>query len=168
VLTEAELHPVGIQRLPEHHPEAPRFAGQHVIAAFDERRRTTHPHHGLRHLHPHWAATQHQHPAGHLRHAGDVAAGPQSGQPAQAGDRRDERVGSRGQDDDGGGVGGAVDQPPGPAVEPAVTPDEIDACARGPRGRGGVVVGGDHDVAPRERRRDVDSADDDLCRSSPQ
>jgi hypothetical protein len=62
-------------------------------------------------------------------------------------------------------VDGVADAHAAGAVEPSDAAQQSDALGLGPAGLASVVVAGDHEVAPRERRRRVDSPGDGLARS---
>jgi hypothetical protein len=93
--------------------------------------------------------------AGRL-HAGRLAVGPDAVELAQARDRRDDRVGAGGDDDVLGGVPRSRDLDDAWPGEPARAAQQIDAVVRQPALLAGVGVTGDHEVAPDQRRLDVD------------
>ena len=102
-------------------------------------------------------AAEHEQPARDGLHAGRLAVGPDAVELAQPRDRRDDRVGAARDDDVVGGVAHAVDLDRARARRAG----RCRAAARCPRPSSqrswpGVGVVGDHEVALRERRLDVD------------
>ena len=111
---------------------------------------------GLRHLDPHRPAAQDEQPARYRLHAGRLAVGPDAVELAQP------RI---------GGMNGsaplasttlsALWRSPSTSTtpdagQPAGAAEQVDPVARQPLLLPGVGVVGDHEVAPRERRLDVD------------
>ena len=74
----------------------------------------------------------------------------------QARNRRHDRIGAGGDDDVLGRIDDAVDLDAAHSGEPAGAADQVDALARQPALLAGVGVVRDHEVAPGQRRLDVD------------
>ena len=120
--------PSRAQRLAERLAERRGLARQQR-AALDEHDLAAEAADGLRHLDADRAAAEDEQPARDRLHAGRLAVGPDAVELAQAGDRRDERVGAVGQHDVVGGVPRAVDLDHAGAGEPAAAAQEVDALA---------------------------------------
>ena len=88
---EGELDPVPAQHLAERLAQRRRLAGQHPVAAGDERDLAAEPADRLRHLDADRPAAEHQQPARDRLHAGHLAVGPHPVQLAQPRHRRDDR-----------------------------------------------------------------------------
>ena len=127
-----------------------------MLGALDQGDLAAEATHGLRHLDADRPSAQHEQAARNGLHTGHLAVGPDALELAQAGDRRDDRVGAVREHDVVGGVALAVDlDDPGPG-EPAAAAQQVDAVVGQPALLAGVGVVGDHEVTPGERRLDVD------------
>ena len=82
--TERELDAVASQDLAERFAQRPRFAGEHVCAALDEKHLAAKSAHGLRHLYADRPASEHEQTTRDSLHAGHFAVGPDSFEAAQA------------------------------------------------------------------------------------
>src|SRR5215211_1714923 len=165
VLTEAELYALGAERLAEGVAERLRLTRQKVVLALDERNRRAHAVHRLGHLHTDRSTAQHDHAARHLGEGGDLPIGPNSLGFREPRDRRDHRVGAGGEDDLAGAVLGAVHSHPAGTDDPRRTAQQVDALAVEPPDLAGVVVPGDHEVAPLEGGLRVQPVRDRLARA---
>ena len=116
---------------------------------------------GLRHLDSHRTAAQHQQASRDRLHAGDLAICPDALEFAQAGNGRHDRVRAVGQHDVIRGVADSVHLHHARAREPAAAAKQSYAAIGQPALLAGVGVVRDHEVAPGERRADVDFG---LCR----
>ena len=87
MLAEAQLDPVGSQRVAQGLAQLPGLAGQDVLCSLDQRHRSAHPRHRLRHLHPDWPAPEHDQPVRDLGESGHLAVGPDVGELVEAGYR---------------------------------------------------------------------------------
>jgi len=165
VLAEAQLHAVGLERLGERLAERGRLAGQQMPRPLDQRHLPAEAGHRLGHLHADGAAAQDQEAAGDLGHRRDLAVGPQAGQLAQPGNRRDDRRRARGQDDALGLVNGSADLHPAGARDPPRAADQVDPMLREPSHLARVVPAGGDPVAKRERLPDIERPGDRLPRA---
>ena len=141
---------------PSASPSGAGSRGEHVRGALDERDLAAEAAHGLRHLDADRSAAEDEQPARDRLHAGRLAVGPDALELAQARDRRDDRVGAAGEHDVLGGVAHAVDLDDAGPGEPAAAAQQGDPFVGQPALLAGVGVVGDHEVAPGERRLDVD------------
>ena len=112
--------------------------------------------HGLGHLGADGSAAEYQQPPRDGLHAGHLAVGPDAIELAQARDGRHDRIGAGRHDHMPGGVTHAVDLHHARPGQPAGPAQQVDALARQPALLPGIGVVGDHEVAPGQRRLDVD------------
>ena len=124
--------------------------------AVDERHLAAEATHGLCQLDADRAGAENQQAARDGFHAGRFAAAPDALELAQAGDGRHDRVGSGREDDVLGAVGHAVDFDHARSGEPAGAAQQLDASVGQPALLSGVGVVRHHEVAPSQRRGDVD------------
>ena len=141
---------------PSASPSGAGSRDEHVLGALDERHLAAEAANGLRHLDADRPAAEHEQPPRDGLHAGRLAVGPDALELAQARDRRHDRVGAGRDDDVLGGVAHAVDLDDADPGEPAAAAQQVDAAAREPALLARVGVVRDHEVAPGERRLDVD------------
>ena len=153
---EGELDAVAAQVLAQRLTERRRLARKDMLAALDQRHLAAETAHGLGQLDPDRTAAEHQQPPRDGLHAGRLAVGPDAIQLAQAGDRRDERIGAVGEHDVLGGVARPVDLDHARPGEPAAAAQEVDAVVGKPALLARVGVVRDHEVAPGERRLNID------------
>ena len=156
VHAEEKLDAVAPQDLAERLAQWRGLAGEDVPGALDQGYLAAEAAHGLGHLGADRAAAEYQQAPRDGLHAGHLAVGPDAFQLAQARDGRHDRIGAGRHDHMPGGVAHAVDLDharPGESPGPA---QQVDALARQPALLPGVGVVGDHEVAPGERRLDVD------------
>ena len=151
-----ELDALAAQNLAERLAQRRRLAGEHVLGHVDDHRLAAEPAHGLRHLDADRPAAEDQQAARNGLHRGRLAVGPDALELAQARDRRHDRIGAVREDHVVGGVAHAVDLDDARAGEPAGAAQQVDAVIGQPALLSGVGVVGDHEVAPGERRLDVD------------
>ena len=159
---ERKLDAVAPQDLAERLAERRGLARQHVLGALDERHLAAEAAHGLRHLDADRPAAEHEQAPRDGLHAGHLAVRPDALELAQARDRRHDRVGAGRDHDVLGRVRHAVDLDHARPGEPAASAQQVDAGAGEPALLPGVGVVRHHEVAPGERRRDVD-----LCACAP-
>jgi hypothetical protein len=133
-----------------------RLAREQVVGHVDYDRLAAEPAHGLTHLHADRAAAEDQEPPRHSRHRRHLAVAPDALQLAQSRHRRHYRVGPVREHHVIGCVAHAVDLDRARSREPTAAAQQIDAVIGQPFRRPLVGVVGDHEVAPRERRLDVD------------
>src|SRR5205823_5499924 len=126
------LDAVATQHLGHGLAERPGLAGEQVVHALDERDLAAEARDGLGHLDAHRPAAEDEQPAWDLLHPGRLAVAPDALELAQAGDGRDDGVGSRRDDDMVGGVARATDLDDARAGEPAAAAQDVDALALGP------------------------------------
>ena len=127
-----------------------------MLGAVGERHLAAEPPHGLGHLDAHRPAAEHQQAARDLLHAGHLAVGPDAAEVAQPLDRRHDRGGAVRDDDVLGGVARAVDLDHAGPGEAAAAAEQVDAVIGEPALLAGVRPVRRHEVAPPERRVDVD------------
>ena len=138
------------ERVAERVAERLRLARQEVVHALDQRHRRAQAVHGLRHLHSHRAATQHEQPARDLGEPRDLAVRPDAFQLAEAGDGRHHGVRPGRDHDVVRGVGLAVHLDAARAGQARGPANQLDALSLEPRRLGAVLVVPDHEVAPLE------------------
>ena len=154
---EEHLDAVSAQHLGESVTEGSGLAREKGRSAFDERDLATEAADCLRHLDTDRPATKDEHPRWHRLHPGHLPVGPDPLQAAQARDRRDQRVGTIGEDDVVGGMAHAVHVHHPGASQPSSATKQVDAVVRQPAFLPGVRVVRDHEVAPGEGCLDVDA-----------
>ena len=155
---EVQLDAVAAQDLGDGLAERPRLAREDVVHALDERDLAAEARDGLGHLDADRPAAEDEQAARDLLHPGRLAVGPQAVELAQAGDRREHRIRAGGQHDMLGGVARPVDLDDAGPGEPTGAAQDVDALTLRPALRTGVVVAADHEVAPGQRRGDIDRA----------
>jgi hypothetical protein len=153
---EHELDPVASQHLAERLAERRGLTRQDVLRALHHHRLGAEAPHGLRHLHADRPGPQDEHAARNGLHGGRLAVGPDAVELAQPRDRRDDRVRTACDDDVVRRMADAVDLDDTSAGEPAAAAQQVDPRSRQPALLTRVRVLGDHEVAPRERRLDID------------
>ncbi len=141
---------------PSASPSGAGSRAEHVLGPVDDRHLAAEAAHGLRHLDADRPAAEDQQPPRDGLHAGHLAVGPDAVELAQARDRRHDRIGAVREHDVVGGVAHAVDLDHPGAGEPAAAAQQVDAVVGEPALLAGVGVVRDHEVAPGERRLDVD------------
>jgi hypothetical protein len=159
----AHVDPVERERGGDALAERPRLTREQALGALHEDDRGAHPRDGLRHLDADGAAPEHEQPARDLAQAGRLAVGPDPVELAQPGHRRDDRLRAGGDDDVRRGVRAAFHLDHPRRRQRRFAAQQGDALAVEPAGRPGVVVRRDHEVAPRERRVDVEPPGDGLA-----
>ena len=153
--TENEVDTVPLQDLAERLAERGRLMREQVLGRFDQRHLAAEPANGLRHFDADRPAAEHEQLPRHGLHAGHLAVRPDAVELAQAGNGREHRVGSGGEDDVLGRVTDAVDLDHADSRQPAAAPQQLDTVVCEEAHLAGVGVVRDHEVAPRERRLDV-------------
>ena len=142
---------------PSASPSGARLAGEHVLGALDERHLAAEAANRLRHLDADRSAAEHEQSARDGLHAGHLAVASRCPSSSR-------RPGT------GGTIGSApvatttcsavwrdaVDLDDARPGEPAAAAKQVDALVGEPALLAGVGVVRDHEVAPGERRRDVD------------
>ena len=142
---------------PSASPSGAGSRGEHVLGALDERHLAAEAAHGLRHLDADRPAAEDEQPARDGLHAGHLAVGPDAVELAQARDRRHDRIGA-GRERRRARRCGARRRPrptPVPASRPLPRSRSMPLLGE-PALLAGVGVVRDHEVAPGERRLDVD------------
>ena len=140
---------------PSASPSGRGSRGEHVVRALDERHRGAHARERLRHLDAHGPAAEHEQPARDLGRAPVASRFVQT--PSSS--RRPGIGGITGSEPVAitmcvGGVGRRSPTSTRPGRdEPALAAEEVDALRRRASDLAGVVVAGDHEVAPGERLR---------------
>ena len=165
VLPEVQLDALGAEHGAQRVAELPRLAGEDVVHALDHRDLGTETAQGLRGLHAHGAAAEHEQAPGDLGHRRGLAVGPHAVELAQPGHRRDDRLRAGGHDDVAGGQAAVAHDDRTWTVEAAVAADELDAVLLEPWERARVVVARDHVIAPGERRTGVERPGDRFARA---
>ena len=150
-----DLDALAAQGLGERLAEGGRVVGEQVVGALHHRHLATQAPHDLAQLQAGRPAAQHDEAPRDLLHARRLPGAPHAGELAQAGDRRDERVGAARDDDVVGRVACAVDLDDARSGEAARAAHDGDPPVGQPALGAGVVPVGDHVVAPGERRGDV-------------
>ena len=142
---------------PSASPSGARLAGEHVLGALDERRPRRRGGDGLRHFDADRAAAEHEQAARDRLHAGRLAVASRRPR-ARAGRARAARTDRRRSPGRRGRRCGARRRPrrrPAPASRPLPRRRSM-PCVGEPAFLAGVGVVRDHEVAPGERRLDVD------------
>ena len=148
--------PSPCENLAERLAQGSRLPPEHVLGHVDDHRLAAESADGLRHLHPDRTAAQDEQAPRDGLHAGDLTIGPDALELAEPGDRRHHRIGAVGEHDMIGGVARTVDLDGARAGQPARAAEQVDAVVRQPLLLAGVGVVGDHEIAPGQRRLDVD------------
>ena len=132
VHAEHELDAVAAQHLAERLAERRGLAGEHVLAAVDERDLAAEAAHGLRHLDADRPAAEHEQPARDRLHAGRLAVRPDAVELAQTRHRRHDRLGAGRHDDVLGACGGPRRPRPRRARRAGRAAQQVDAVVRQP------------------------------------
>ena len=156
VHAQEELDAVALQDLPERVAQRRGLAGEDMLGALNEGHLSAEAAYGLRHLGADRAAAEYQQAPRDGFHAGHLAVGPDAVEVAQAPDGRHDRIRAGRQDHLPGGVAYAVDLHHARPGKPAGPAQQFDALARQPALLPGVGIVRDHEVAPGERRLDLD------------
>src|SRR6478752_2112132 len=156
VRSEDELDAVPAQDLAERATQLFGFARQHPLGAGDQDHLAAETTDRLGHLDADRPAADDHQATRDCLHAGHLAVGPNAFKVSQSRDRRDEGIRAAGQDDVLGGVTYTVHLDSASPREPASAAQQSDTLAGQPAFLPGVGIAGDHEVAPGERRLDVD------------
>ena len=156
VCRQHELDAFTAENLAERLAERRRLPREHVIGHVDDRCLAAEPPHRLRQLNADRPAAQDEQSARDGLHRCRLAAGPDAVQFAEAGNGGDDRIGAVREDDVLGGMTHTVDLDHTWAGEPSGAPQQIDPVVCQPAFLTGVGVVRDHEVAPGERRLDID------------
>ena len=166
LLAEVELDPVGLERGAQRVAERLRLARQHVVHALHERDRRAEAPDGLRHLHSHRAAAQHEHAGAAPRSAPVtsrlVHTPSSSRRPGMGGITGSEPVAITTWSAEY--VSSPTSTLPGPASRRG-TAEQLDALLLEVCRVGRVVVARDHEIAPREGGLRADAAAHGLARA---
>ena len=153
---QGEVDALASQGLAERLAERRRLPCQHVLGPSMTTASLPEPAHDLGHLHSDRPAAEDEQAPWHGLHRGRLAAGPDTVELTKAGNGRYDRIGAVCKHHVVGRVAHAVDLDDARARKPAVAAQQVDAVIRQPALVAGVGEVGDHEVAPRERRLDVD------------
>jgi hypothetical protein len=153
---EHELDSIPTQRLTQRLPQSRRLPRKHALGPLDERHLPAETTHDLSKLHTGRPSSEHDQPSGHGLHSGRLVRAPDAVELSQAGNRRNDRIGTIGQDDVVGGVAHAVDLDHSRPGEATATAQQVDPSIRQPLCSRSVGVVRDHEVAPIKRRLHVD------------